>query len=214
MGKNTEREKSGLTQMKNLQKQVEDMIRERKTDVDSQARIETLKGILSMLQGPKVDLKDDTDICKIGETDGSIKTEDKFIISSQEGTEISKDNTNTINVIKKDENVTLKVQFESSNEFNSDDYSVTKAVDCINTIAQFDDTFELQIDETEMTDTGQKDKVVIESIVNELIDTVANEEEHGTSDAADDLSSTLPCSQMHQINSYSCKKETSPDDTG
>ena len=53
-----------------------------------------------MLQGPKVDLKDDTDIRKIGETDGSIKTEDKFIVSSQEGTEISKDNTNTINVIK------------------------------------------------------------------------------------------------------------------
>ena len=59
-------------------------------------------------------MKDDTDIHKIGETDGSIKTEDKFIVSSQEGTEISKDNTNTINVIKKDENVTLKVQFESS----------------------------------------------------------------------------------------------------
>ena len=74
-----------------------------------------------MLKGPKVDLKDDTDICKIGKTDGSIKTEDKFIISSQEGTEISKNNTNTINVIKKDENVTLKVQFESSDEFNSDD---------------------------------------------------------------------------------------------
>ena len=179
MEKNTEREKSGLTQMKKLPKQVEDMIREGKTDADSQARIETLKGILSMLQGPKVDLKDDTDICKIGKTDGSIKTEDKFIISSQEGTEISKDNTNTINVIKKDENVTLKVQFESSHEFNSDDYSVTKAVDCINTIAQLDDTFELQIDETEVTDTGQQDKVVIESIVNELIDAVANEEEHG-----------------------------------
>ena len=72
--KNTEREKSGLTQMKNLQKQVEDMIREGKTDADSQARIETLKGILSMLQGPKVDLKDDTDIRKIGKRDGSIKT--------------------------------------------------------------------------------------------------------------------------------------------
>ena len=210
--KNTEREKSGLTQMKNLQKQVEDMIREGKTDAESQARIETLKGILSMLQGPKVDLKDDTDICKIGERDGSIKTEDKFIVSSQEGTEISKDNTNTINVIKKDENVTLKVQFESSDEFNSDDYGVTKAVDCINTIAQLDDTFELQIDETEVTDTGQQDKVVIESIVNELIDAVANEEEHGTGDAADDLSSTLQCSEMPQINPYSHKKEISPDD--
>ena len=94
--KNTEREISGLTQMKNLQKQVEDMIREGKTDADSQAIIETLKGILSMLQGPKVDLKDDTDIRKIGERDGSIKTEDKFIVSSQESTEISKDNTNTM----------------------------------------------------------------------------------------------------------------------
>ena len=209
MEKDTEREKSGLTQMKNLQKQVEDMIREGKTDADSQARIEMLKGILSMLQGPKVDLKDDTDICKIDKKDGSIKTEDK-LISSQEGTEISKDNTNTINVIKKDENVTLKVQFES--KFNSDDYSVTKAVDCISTIAQFDDTFELQIDETEVTDTAQQDKVVIESVVNELIDAVVNEEEHGTGDAADDLSSTLPCSQMPRINPYSCKKETSPDD--
>ena len=54
MEKNTEREISGLTQMKNLQKQVEDMIREGKTDADSQARIETLKGILSMLQGPNL----------------------------------------------------------------------------------------------------------------------------------------------------------------
>ena len=197
--------------MKNLQKQGEDMIREGKTDAESQARIETLKGILSMLQGPKVDLKDDTDIRKIGKRDGSIKTEDKFIVSSQEGTEISKDNTNTINVIKKDENVTLKVQFESSDEFNSDDYSVTKAVDCINTIAQLDDTFELQIDETEVTDTGQQDKVVIESIVNELIDAVTNEEEHGTGDAADDLSSTPPCSEMPQINPYSRKRETLPD---
>ena len=34
--KNTEREKSGLTQMKNLQKQAEDMIREGKTDADRQ----------------------------------------------------------------------------------------------------------------------------------------------------------------------------------
>ena len=210
--KNTEREISGLTQIKNLQKQVEDMIREGKTDADSQARIETLKGILSMLQGPKVDLKDDTDICKIGERDGSIKTEDKFIVSSQESTEISKDNTNTINVIKKDENVTLKVQFESSDEFNSDDYSVTKAVDCINTTAQLDDTVELQIDETEVTDTGQQDKVDIESIVNELIDAVANEEEHGTGDAADDLSSIPLCSEMPQINPYSHKQETLPDD--
>ena len=210
--KNTEREKSGFTQMKNLQKQVEDMIREGKTDADSQAGIETLKGILSMLQGPKVDLKDDTDIRKVGKTDGSIKTEDKFIISSQEGTEISKDNTYTINMIKKDENVTLKVQFESSDEFKRDDYSVTKAVDCINTIAQLDDTFELQIDETEVTDTGQQDKVVIESIVNELIDAVANEKEHGTGDVADDLSSTLPCFEMPRINPYSHKKETSPDD--
>ena len=210
--KNTDREISGLTQMKNLQKQVEDMIREGKTDADSQARIETLKGILSMLQGPKVDLKDDTDIRKIGERVGSIKTEDKFIVSSQESTEISKDNTNTINVIKKDENVTLKVQFESSDEFNSDDYSVTKAVDCINTTAQLDDTVELQIDETEVTDTGQQDKVDIESIVNELIDAVANEEEHGTDDAADDLSSIPLCSEMPQINPYSHKQETLPDD--
>ena len=201
--KNTEREISGLTQMKNLQKQVEDMIREGKTDADSQARIETLKGILSMLQGPKVDLKDDTDIHKIGERDGSIKTEDKSIVSSQESTEISKDNTNTINVIKKDENVTLKVQFESSDEFNSDDYSVTKAVDCINTTAQLDDT---------VTDTGQQDKVDIESIVNELIDAFANEEEHGTGDAADDLSSIPLCSEMPQINPHSHKQETSPDD--
>ena len=146
-----------------------------------------------------------------GPCNGSIKTEDKFIVSSQDATGISKDNTNTINVIKKDENVTLKVQFESSDEFNSDDYSVTKAVDCINTIAQLDDTFELQIDETEVIDTGQQDKVVIESIVNELIDAVANEEEHGTGDAADDLSSTPPCSEMPQINPYSHKKETSPD---
>ena len=98
-------------------------------------------------------------------------------------------------MIKKDENVTLKVQFESSDEFNSDDYSVTKEVDCINTTAQLDDTFELQIDETEVTDTGQQDKAVIESIVNELIGAVANEEEHGTGDAADDLSSTPPCSE-------------------
>ena len=57
--------------MKNLQNQVEDMIREGKTDAESQTRIETLKGILSMLQGPKVDLKDDTDIRKIGKRDGA-----------------------------------------------------------------------------------------------------------------------------------------------
>lgn len=229
--------------MENLKKQVEDMIREGKTDADSQARIETLKGILRMLQAPKVPLKDDKDIHKIDEKDGSIKTEDKFIVSSQEGTEVSKDNTNFINVIKKDENVTLKVQFERSDKFNSDDYNVTKAVESINTnlhkskeetektvkqvtfaesvqtaesaclytIAQLDDTFELQIDETEVTDTGQQDKVVIESVVNELIDAVVNEEDHGTGDAADDLSSTLPCSQMPRINPYSHKKETSPD---
>ena len=241
--KDTEREKTGLTQMENLEKQVEDMIREGKTDADSQARIETLKGILRMLQAPKVPLKDDKDIRKIDEKDGSIKTEDKFIVSSQEVTEVSKDNTNFINVIKKDENVTLKVQFESSDEFNSDDYNVTKAVESINTnlhkskeetektvkqvtfaesvqtaesaclytIAQLDDTFELQIDETEVTDTGQQDKVVIESVVNELIDAVVNEEDHGTGDAADDLSSTPPCSQMPRINPYSHKKETSPD---
>ena len=39
MEKNTERERSGLTQIKNLQKQVEEMIREGKKDADSQARI-------------------------------------------------------------------------------------------------------------------------------------------------------------------------------
>ena len=137
----------------------------------------------------------------------------------------------------------LKVQVESSDEFNSDDDSVSKEVDsiimnldnskaekektvkqvpfvetvqtvqsaCIDTMAQLDDTFELEIDETEVTNTGQQDKVVIESVLNELVDAVVKKEEHGASDAADvddDLSSTLPCSQMPRIGPYACKKET------
>ena len=55
----------------------------------------------------------------------------------------------------------------------------------IDTMAQLDDTFELKIDKIEVTDTGQQDKVVIESVVNELIDAVVNQEEHGAGDAAD-----------------------------
>ena len=131
MEQDNEGEKSGLTQMEVLKKQVEDMIREGKTDAESKARIKTLKGILKMLQGSKVSLKEDEDIRKIDKNDGSIKTEDKLILSSQEGTEISKHNKNTTNVIIKDENVILKVQFESSDEFNSDDDSVSKEIDSI-----------------------------------------------------------------------------------
>ena len=134
-------------------------------------------------------------------------------------------------MISKDENVILKVQVKSSDEFNNDDDSVSKEVDsiirnldnskaekektvkqvtffetvqtlqsaCIDTMAQLDDTFELEIDETEVTDTGQQDKGVIESVLNELLDTFVNKEEHGAGDATDaddDLSSTPPCSQM------------------
>ena len=65
MEQDNEGEKSGLTQMEVLKKQVENMIREGKTDAESKARIETLKGILNMLQGSKVSLKEDKDIHKI-----------------------------------------------------------------------------------------------------------------------------------------------------
>ena len=161
--KENEGEKSGLTQKKVLQKQVEDMIRQGKKDAESKARIETLKG-------PEVSLKEDENIHKIDKNKD--KTKDKLIISSKEGTEISIQNKDTINVIKKDEKVILKVEVESSDEFNSDN-SVTKEVDsiimnldnskgeqektvkqvtfaetvqtvqsaCIDTMAQLDDTF-------------------------------------------------------------------------
>ena len=198
------------------------MIRQGKTDAESKARIETLKGILKMLQGLEVSLKEDENIHKIDENKD--ETKDKLIVCSQEGTEISIQNKDTINVIKKDEKVILKVEVESSDEFNSDN-SVTKEVDliitnldnckgeeektvkqvtfaetvqsaCIDTMAQLDDTFDLQIDETEVTDTGQQDKVVIEGVVNELIDAVVNQEQHSVVDVADELSSTPLCSQM------------------
>ena len=73
------------------------MIRQGKTYAESKARIETLKGILKMLQGLEVSLKEDENIRKIDENKD--KTKDKLIVCSQEGTEISIQNKDTINAM-------------------------------------------------------------------------------------------------------------------
>ena len=94
--KENEGESSGLTKMAILTIQAEHMIKESKTDSDSMAKINTLKGILNMLVGqndvPKEDEnihKKDENISKIDDTDENSENKMKSISSAQEGSEIS-----------------------------------------------------------------------------------------------------------------------------
>ena len=123
-------ENNGLTQMDLLKLQVENMIEEGKTDADSIAKIETLKGILNMLKGTTDVSKKDENICKIDEKDESIENKQKSSISAQEGSKISNNNPDSISVIQKEKNVMLKVEIESSKESDNEE-SVKKQVDSI-----------------------------------------------------------------------------------
>ena len=89
-------ETSGLTQMKSLKIQVVNIIRDGKTDADSIAKIETLKGILKMLTATQDVLKKDENICKIDEGNESIENKETSMINAQEGSEISNDNRDSI----------------------------------------------------------------------------------------------------------------------
>ena len=85
---------------------------------------------------------------------------------------------------------------------------------CINTMEQLDDTFLLDEDENlpAVTDTGQKEQIVIKSVLNKIIEAVAIQEDAGDDDPSDELSCTPPCSQMPHIDPYAHKKQTSHDE--
>ena len=129
-----------------------------------------LIGILNMLIGQNDVPKEDENIRKIDNTD--------------ENSEISTEKKDTISVIQKDENVTLKMEVESSEESDSQE-NVQKDIDakksekdkivkqvtfvetavtehsaCIDTMAQLDDTFILDEEGNSppVMDTGQDAK--------------------------------------------------------
>ena len=99
------------------------MIAEGKSVDESKAKIETLKSILAMLQASQGSSKVDENIRKIDENKETSEKTDKAIAVAKKGGKMhkdTKDNTDSINVIKKYEKVTLKMDVESSDEFNSD----------------------------------------------------------------------------------------------
>ena len=124
-------------------------------------------------------------------------------------------------MINKYEKVTLKMDVESSDKFNSDKsiqeniksiitnlddtkmekeqiaktVSFAQTPSCIDTMAQLDDT--LVIDESAsenappVTDTGQSEMTVVKGVLNELIDKVVDNQDCQAD--GDALSSTPPC---------------------
>ena len=223
-----------------LRKQVEVMIAEGKSEDESTAKIETLKSILAMLQASQGSSKVDENICKIDENKETSEKTDKAIAVAKKGGKMhkdKKDNTDSINVINKYEKVTLKMEVESSDEFNSDEsvkeniksiitnlddtkiekekiaktVSFAETQSCIDTMAQLDDT--LLIDESDsenappVTNTGQSEMTVVEGVLNEFVDKVVDNQDCQAD--GDKFSSTPPCSQMPRVDSYACQKETS-----
>ena len=83
----------------------------------------------------------------------------------------------------------------------------------IDTMAQLDDTFLLEDKNLPVvTDTGQEEQTVIKSVLNEITEAVAIQEDAGDDHPSDELSCIPPCSQMPHIDPYACKKETSHDE--
>ena len=107
-----------------LRKQVEVMIAEGKSVDESETKIETLKNILAMLQASRGSSKVDENIRKKDENTETSEKTDKAIAVAKKGETMhqdTKDNTDSINVINKYEKVILKMDVESSDEFNSDE---------------------------------------------------------------------------------------------
>ena len=123
-----------------LCKQVAVMIAEGKSVDESETKIETLKNILAMLQASRGSSKVDENIRKKDENTETSEKTDKAIAVAKKGETMhqdTKDNTDSINVINKYEKVILKMDVESSDEFNSDE-SVQENIKSI--IANLDDT--------------------------------------------------------------------------
>ena len=239
-------EKSGLTEMELLKIQVENMITEGKTDADSIAKIETLKSILNMFKATQDVLKKDENIHKIDETNASIKNKENSTIKAQEGSEISNNSPDSINVIQEEKNVMSKVKVESSEESDSEK-SVKKKVDSIimnvddkkeekehtvkqvtfaesantkhsagiDTMAQLD-TFILDEDENSppFTVSGQEEQTVSKSVLNEIVEAVAIQQDAGDDNPSDKSSCTPLCSQVPRIDPYAHKKENLCDEIG
>ena len=231
-------EQSGVTisslsesKMAEIRKEVEQMIKEGKSDAKSLSRIKTIKDILTMLDAlgiHKLNKKGDEKQTECANKDNEIK--------DMEGSDI---------VTETCQNVLLQVkieEIESSDEFTSDSgmkkdinmlieklvsdsgyskkVSFTEKPTCIDTMTQLDETLDdtvsvenLVIDETltnspnkvPVTDTGQDDEVT--SVVNDLVDSVMNSEQ------SDDISGTPPCSQMPRVDSYARRSCQVTDDS-
>ena len=221
-----------------LHKQVEVMITEGKSVDESETKIETLKNILAMLQALQGSSKVDENIHKKDENTETSEKTSKAIAVAKEGETMhqdTEDNTDSINVINKYEKVILKMDVESSDEFNSDEsvqeniksiitnlddtkmekeqiaktVSFAQTPSCIDTMTQLDDT--LLIDESDsenappVTDTGQSEMTVVKGVLNELVDKVVDSQDCQADD--DDLSSTPPCSQMPRMIHMSTRKK-------